>query len=58
MVSIGDEELKDAGLVENCIVGEINDTNLVGMAYSDQIGLLKNTPKPFFLTFIGKNFMK
>jgi len=53
-----DEDLVKEGLFENCIVSKINDTDLVGMVWSDQIDLLKSTPKPFTITFTGKNFVK
>jgi len=52
------EDLVKEGLFEDCIVRKINDTALVGMVWSDQIELLKCTPKPFIITFTGKNFIK
>jgi len=58
VTNISDEDLFAAGLVINCIVRAINDTALVGMVYSEQVELLMNTPKPFVLTFTGKNFLK
>jgi len=58
VTKILDEDLIKAGLFENCVMRKINDTALVGMVYSDQIELLTCTPKPFTITFTGKNFMK
>jgi len=58
VTKILDEDLAKAGLFEDCVLREINDTALVGMVFSDQIELLQNTPKPFTITFTGKNFVK
>jgi len=58
VMKISDEDLIKNGLFENCVMRAINDTALVGMCYSDQIELLQNTPKPFTITFTGKNFVK
>jgi len=51
VTKITDQDLIDGGLVEDCIVTAINDTSLEGMVYSEQIELLRNTRKPFTLTF-------
>lgn len=56
--NVKDKDLAAAGLVENCLVIAINDTKLVGMVYSEQLKLLTTTPKPFMLTFTGKNFLR
>merc|ERR1719285_1290579 len=56
--NVKDKDLAAAGLVENCLVIAINDTKLVGMLYSEQLKLLTTTPKPFVLTFTGKNFLR
>jgi len=56
--NILDEDLIKAGLFENCIFSKINDIALVGKVYSEQTDLLKSTPKPYTITFTGKNFMK
>jgi len=56
--TIQDEDLIKAGLQVNCVLRAIDDTALVGMVYSDQIELLKNTPKPYVITFTGKNLLK
>lgn len=58
VTSITDEDLIKAGLVPKCVLRAINDTALVGMVYSDQIELLQNTPKPYTITFTGKNLLK
>jgi len=58
VTSITDNDHIKAGLLPNCVLRAINDTALVGMVYSDQIELLKNTPKPFTITFTGKNLLK
>jgi len=58
VTKILDEDLVKEGLFENCIMRKINDKALVGMVYSDQVELLKCTPKPFTITFTGKNFIK
>jgi len=55
---IKDQDLVTGGLVVNCVVKAINDKPLVGMVYSDQLNLLMTTPKPFFLTFTGKFYMR
>merc|ERR1711920_1176447 len=51
VTKITDQDLIDGGLVEDSIVTAINDTSLDGMVYSEQIELLRTTPKPFTLTF-------
>jgi len=56
--NVKDKDLAANGLVENCLVIAINDTKLVGMVYSEQLKLLTTTPKPFMLTFTGKNFLR
>jgi len=56
--NIKDQDLVAGGLVLNCAVKAINDIPLVGMVYSDQLKLLTTTPKPFTLTFTGKNFLR
>jgi len=58
VTKILDVDLIKAGLFENCVMRKINDTALIGMVYSDQIELLRCTPKPFTITFTGKNFVK
>jgi len=58
VTSISDEDLIKAGLLPKCVLRAINDTALVGLVYSDQLELLKNTPKPYTITFTGKNFLK
>jgi len=54
VTKITDEDLIAGGLMINCIVTAINDTSLTGKGYSEQLGLLKTTPKPFMLSFMGE----
>jgi len=54
VANIIDDDLKASGLEENSIIKAINDTSLIGMIYSEQIELLKTTPKPYVLTFWKK----
>jgi len=56
--NIKDQDLIAAGLVVNCAVKAINDIQLIGMVYSDQLRLLQTTQKPYILTFTGKNFLR
>jgi len=58
VTSITDNDLTKGGLLPNCVLRAINDTALVGMVYSDQIELLTVTPKPYTITFTGKNLLK
>jgi len=58
VTNISDDDLTAAGLQVNCIVREINSKKLTGMRYSEQLGLLMTTPKPYILTFTGQNFLK
>jgi len=58
VTSISDDDLIKGGLLPKCVLRAINDTALVGMRYSDQIELLKNTPKPYTITFTGKNLLR
>merc|ERR1719204_898105 len=56
--NVKDKDLAAAGLMENCHVIAINNKKLVGMVYSEQLKLLTTTPKPFMLTFTGKNYLR
>merc|ERR1719289_647479 len=58
VTSISDDDLIKGGLLPKCVLRAVNDTALVGMRYSDQIELLKNTPKPYTITFTGKNLLR
>jgi hypothetical protein len=58
VAKIYDEDHIKGGLHVNCVMRAINDIPLVGMVYSEQIELLKNTPKPYIITFTGKNLLK
>jgi len=51
---ITDEDLSAGGLKVDCAVIAINDTSLIGKGYTEQLDLLRTTPKPFTLTFRGK----
>jgi len=53
VTSIMDHDLVAAGLVLNCTIAAINDIQLAGMGFSEQLNLLMATPKPFTLTFMG-----
>lgn len=54
VTKITDQDLIAGGLMINCFVTAINDTSLTGMGYSEQLELLKTTPKPFMLSFMGE----
>jgi len=58
VIEIVDKDLSDSGLQLDSIVKAINDTVLVGKVCSEQLRLLSETPKPFVLTFTGRNFKK
>jgi len=58
VTNVSDDDLIAAGLQVNCIVREINGRQLTGMLYSEQLGLLKTTQKPYILTFTGQNFLQ
>lgn len=58
VIEIVDKDLSDLGLQVNSIMTAINDTVLVGKLCSEQIKLLAETPKPYVLTFKGRNFKK
>jgi len=58
VIEIVDQDLKDSGLQVDSILRAINDTVLVGKLCSEQLKLLAETPKPFVLTFTGRNFTK
>jgi len=54
---IMDDSLHCFGLKVNCVLCAINDIDLQGKGYSEQFELLQSTPKPFVVTFSGKNFL-
>jgi len=56
VIEIVDRDLWNSGLKVKSIVRAINDTVLVGKVSSEQIRLLNETPKPYWLTFTGQNF--
>jgi len=58
VVDIVDKDLGDSGLQVDSIVKAINDTVMVGKLCKEQLNLLKDTPKPYVLTFTGRNFKK
>jgi len=58
VIDIVDKDLSDSGLQLDSIVTAINDTVMVGKLCSEQLNLLKDTPKPYVLTFTGRNFKK
>jgi len=58
VVQIFDDELVAAGLKVGLKIKTINNTKLTGMAYSEQLELLSNTPKPYTLSFYGPNYLK
>jgi len=58
VTKITDEDLIANGLMINCAVIAINDTSLSGMGYSEQLELLKTTPKPFTLSFTGEKIRR
>jgi len=58
VTKITDQDLIDGGLMINCAVTAINDTSLNGMGYSQQLELLKTTPKPFMLSFTGEKIRR
>jgi len=58
VAKIYDEDHIKGGLHVNCVMRAINDIKLVGMLYPDQIALLRDTPKPYTITFTGKNLLK
>jgi len=58
VIDIVDKDLSDLGLKVNSIVMAINEILLVGKLCSEQLKLLAETPKPYMLTFKGRNFKK
>merc|ERR1712060_613459 len=58
VIDIVDKDLSDSGLQLDSIVKAINDTVMVGKLCTEQLDLLKDTPKPYALTFTGRNFKK
>lgn len=58
VIDIVDKDLSDSGLQLDSIVKAINDTVMVGKLCTEQLNLLKDTPKPYVLTFTGRNFKK
>jgi len=58
VIDIVDKDLTDSGLQLDSIVKAINDTEMVGKLCTEQLDLLQDTPKPFVLTFTGRNFKK
>jgi len=58
VIDIVDKDLSDSGLQLDSIVQAINDTVMVGKLCTEQLNLLKDTPKPYELTFTGRNFKK
>jgi len=55
---INDDSLRASGLTVDCVVKAINGINLRGLTYSKQIGMLKETMKPFTITFLKKKFVE
>jgi len=51
---ITEESLAASGLTVDCVVSAINGTNMRGMTYSEQIGLFRDTPKPYKITFLKR----
>jgi len=58
VTSIRDKELNASGLRVNCVVTAINNQSLAGMRYTQQLGLLIKTAKPYTLTFTGENYLR
>jgi len=58
VIDIVDKDLSESGLQLDSIVKAINDTVMVGKLCTEQLDLLKDTPKPYVLTFTGRNFKK
>jgi len=58
VIDIVDKDLRDSGLKLDSIVQAINDSVMVGKLCTEQLNLLKDTPKPYTLTFTGRNFRK
>jgi len=58
VTNISDQDLTAAGLKVNFVVAAINDKSLAGMRYDEQLDLLKNTPKPYVLTFTGEKYLQ
>jgi len=58
VTKITDEDLSAGGLKLDCAVIAINDTSLIGKGYSEQLELLRTTPKPFTLSFRGKKIRR
>jgi len=55
---IKDKSLYDAGLLVSYVLSALNDIVLPGKGYNEQLELLSSAPKPLFLTFTGKKFVK
>lgn len=51
---IKDQDLVASGLTEGCVLLTINDKNLRGLTYSEQVGMFSKTEKPFTIAFLKK----
>lgn len=58
VTAISDEDLIKKGLHESMTLIKLNDKELKGLPYTEQLGLLTSTGKPFTITFAGPNFLK
>jgi len=58
VTAITDEDLKKKGLVEQMSLVSLNDKELVGLPYSQQLQLLTKTEKPFKITFTGAKYLQ
>jgi len=51
---ISEKSLLATGLTVDCVVSALNGTNLRGLSYSEQVGMLESTKRPFTITFLKK----
>jgi len=58
VTAISDEDLMKKGLHESMTLVKLNDTDIKGLPYSKQLGMLTQTEKPFTITFSGPNYLK
>jgi len=51
---ISEKSLLATGLTADCVISALNGTNLRGLTYSEQVGMLESTKRPFTITFLKK----
>lgn len=58
VTAISDDDIRKQGLAEQMSLVALNDKKLDGLGYHAQLDLVRDTPKPFILTFSGPKYLQ